>query len=97
MTFEFLPPAVIELEEAISYYDAQQPGLGDQFLEESYRAIQRILLHPRAWSKFSRRTRRCRTNRFPYGIIYQLKNDRVIIIAVMHLHRHPIYWKDRLK
>jgi len=32
---------------------------------------------------------RCRTHRFPYGIIYTVEDGTVLVISVMHLHRHP--------
>lgn len=27
--------------------------------------------------------------------LYSIESDRVYILAVMHLHRHPDYWKSR--
>jgi plasmid stabilization system protein ParE len=97
MKCEFLPPAQAELEEAVHYYDAQKEGLGDEFSREIARTIQRVLKHPRAWEKLSRRTRRCRTNGFPYGVIYLPRKQAVLIVAVAHLHRRPGYWRERLK
>jgi plasmid stabilization system protein ParE len=44
----------------------------------------------------SQNTRRCRTHRFPYGIIYQAKRDEILIVAVAHLHREPDNWLERL-
>jgi plasmid stabilization system protein ParE len=96
MNFSFLEPAKAELEEVIAWYDQQRSGLGDEFAEEVQNTIQRILNHPRAWTSLSRNTRRCRTNRFPYGIVYAIKEDEILIVALMHLHRRPDYWKDRL-
>ncbi len=40
--------------------------------------------------------RRCRTHRFPYGLIYTIERDEVLIISVMHLHRHPESWRRNL-
>jgi plasmid stabilization system protein ParE len=97
MTCEFLPPARAELEDAVRYYEAQQRGLGDEFAREVARTIQRILKHPRAWEKLSRSTRRCRTNRFPYGVIYLARRGSILIVAVAHLHRKPTYWRERLR
>ena len=33
--------------------------------------------------------------RTPYGIIYQARENYILIVAVAHLHRKPGYWKDR--
>jgi plasmid stabilization system protein ParE len=95
MMVEFLAPAQAELAEAVAYYDSQEQGLGSQFAAEVRRTIQRILQYPEAWSSISKRTRRCRTSKFPYGIIYQIRSNVVLIVAVMHLHREPRTWKSR--
>ena len=34
--------------------------------------------------------------RFPYGLIYHVRDEMLLIVAVMHLHRHPDVWRDRL-
>jgi len=96
MTVKFLAPAQAELVDGVAYYESQKHALGFQFAEEVQRTIQRILQYPEAWSLISKRTRRCRTNRFPYGVIYQVRGDVLLIVAVMHLHREPRTWKERL-
>ena len=96
MNVEFLTPARAEFVEAVRYYESQRTGLGDEFAAEVQRTIERILQYPEAWSLLSRRTRRCPTNRFPYGIIYQVRGNALLIIAVMHLHRAPLSWRSRL-
>ncbi len=97
MEIEFLAPAEDELTDAISYYNTQSEGLGFEFAAEVKRPIERVLQYPDAWSKLSERTRRCRTNRFPYGLIYQVRARALLIVAVMHLSREPQTWKSRLK
>lgn len=97
MHIKFLAPAEAELLDAIAYYNTQSEGLGYEFAAEVKRTIERIIQYPEAWFQLSKRTRRCRTNRFPYGVIYQVKNNTVIIVAVMHLSRHPQAWQGRLK
>jgi len=42
-------------------------------------------------------TRRCQLNRFPYGLVYAVEDDAVVVLAVMFLRRKPGYWRDRLK
>lgn len=92
----FLDPAVIELNDAINWYNGQSEGLGFEFAAEVARTINRIVSNPNAWTMLSSRTRRCRTNHFPYGIIYQLRADTILIVSVMHLKRKPGSWKKNL-
>jgi len=40
--------------------------------------------------------RRCLLSRFPYGIIYGVDSETIIVVAVAHLHREPRYWIDRI-
>ena len=97
MKIEFLPPARAELTDAISYYNTQSEGLGYEFAAEIKRTLGRIAQYPDAWFKLSKRTRRCRTNRFSYGVIYQIREDTLLIVAIMHLSREPESWKSRLR
>ena len=97
MKLEFLPPARAELIDAIAYYNIQSEGLGYEFAAEVKRTLERIVQYPDAWQKLSKRTRRCRTNRFPYGVIYQIRKETFLIVAVMHLAREPEAWKSRLR
>lgn len=98
MLVEFLEVAESEFVEAIDYYNEQSEGLGYEFAAEVKRTIDRIIQYPGAWPKLSTRTRRCRTDRFPYGIIYQvIREDRILIVAVMHMHRNPDAWRSRIE
>jgi plasmid stabilization system protein ParE len=97
MRIEFLPPARVELTDAISYYNLQSEGLGYEFAAEVKKTLERIVQYPDAWVNLSKRTRRCRTIRFPYGVIYQIREETLLIVAVMHLSREPEAWKSRLR
>jgi len=96
MRIEFLDPAFAEFTETIAFYNIQSEGLGYEFATEVKRSIERILQYPEAWNSLSKRTRRCRTNRFPYGLIYQNREDMILIVAVQNLHKHPYSWISRL-
>jgi plasmid stabilization system protein ParE len=93
---QFLDAARSDLREAIRYYESQRSGLGRAFRDEVKATIERIESFPEAWRLLSQNTRRCRTHRFPYGIIYQAKNEEILIVAVAHLHREPDNWLERL-
>jgi plasmid stabilization system protein ParE len=96
MKVSFLTPAQQELDEAIAWYAAQAPGLGDTFLAEMRKTLMLIARHPLAWHKLSQETRRCRLRRFPFSVVYCPTEDEVLVIAIAHQRRRPSYWRGRL-
>jgi toxin ParE2 len=68
VTVRFLEIAEIELDQAIHWYGAQAPGLGNAFLIEVLSAVDRVERFPEAWHPLSEGIRRCRLSRFPYGL-----------------------------
>ncbi len=89
--------AYLELREAREYYEHEQSGLGQRFLDDVEHARERILQLPLGWHPLSPNLRRCRLRHFPYGLIYRVHRDVIEIIAVAHLHRAPEYWRNRIK
>jgi toxin ParE2 len=83
--------AQAELEEAAAWYEAQRKGLSAEFLDQFDKSVQRITEFPHAWKLVGKRTPQCRLHRFPYGIIYQVRSEEILIVAVAHLHRRPGY------
>ncbi len=96
MKVTFLDVAAQEFTEAKKYYDSQRVGLGDEFALDVQQTIGRIVEHPTAWAPLSSRTRRCRTSRFPFGVIYQSRTDQILIVAILHERRDPRTWRERL-
>jgi len=95
MKIEFLEAAQVELDQAFEWYETQQKNLGVQFLNEFDAAIRRIATYPESYILIEKDVRRCLIKRFPYGVLYGLDADKIIVIAVAHLHRKPDYWVDR--
>jgi len=85
-----------ELAEAKRFYNRQQQGLGDQFKHEAEIASRRILEHPLAWQFEFNSVRRFIFNRFPYKMLYIIRDQRIVVVAVAHQHRAPDYWFDRI-
>ena len=96
MNYAFHPDAENEFIQAIDYYEGCEGGLGYDFALEVYASMARIIAHPDAWQTVEENIRRSLVNRFPYGIIYTVENSEILILAVMHLHRRPEYWKIRV-
>jgi len=95
MNYSFHPHAEKELEDVENYYDVISEDLGDRFRAEIEMALSRIIKFPNAWQPLTKTARRRRLIDFPYGIVYRVKTDEIRILAVMHLHREPGYWRNR--
>jgi plasmid stabilization system protein ParE len=96
MKIRILSCAEQEFEESVDFYNEQCPGLGYEFAAEVKNTFDRIQSFPEAWPLVSNRSRRCIINRFPYGILYQVKQGFILVSAIMHLRRDPKKWQERL-
>ena len=96
MSIRLLEPAQAELDEAITWYAEQAPGLGDAFLIEALKTIQLIENFPQAWHPLTPLIRRCRLRRYPYSVVYTQDGTNLLVLAIAHQHRKPGYWAHRL-
>lgn len=86
-----------ELRAAVLWYDAQRPGLGVELLEEIERTFAILQAHPFIgglvpYASESADVRRLLVRRFPFSIVYRVRNDELQIIALAHTSRKPGYW-----
>ncbi|MBI3399730.1 MAG: type II toxin-antitoxin system RelE/ParE family toxin [Deltaproteobacteria bacterium] len=93
----FLPEAEQEMFEAALYYQSQATRLGVDFLSEVERAVKFIAESPNTWPILEGELRRRLTRRFPFGILYRVESEEIVVIAVAHLRRNPGYWKKRIQ
>ena len=89
------PEAEQELAAAAWWYEAQQLGLGDAFLDEFEVTLRRIAEVPTQWRVIRGDNRKLNFHRFPYAIVYSVEGEVLVVKAVMHLHRRPFYWQSR--
>lgn len=94
-TLEILPDAADEAREATRWYAARNPVAAAGFEVEIGRAFAEIAAAPHRWPNHVEGTRRFLLERFPYEIVYQLRPERVLVIAVAHCKRRPGYWRSR--
>jgi plasmid stabilization system protein ParE len=86
-----------ELDDAVNYLELEFEGLGYQFKSEVKSALNRISMHPVAWSVERGDVRKYLLHKFPYKLLYSVETDHIFVIAVAHQHREPDYWIDRPK
>jgi toxin ParE1/3/4 len=91
----FHPAAEAEMVAAGVYYEQQLPDLGKRFLVSALEAVSRIRINPQLYPVVDADVRRCLTRTFPFAVLYREQPDQIVVVAVMHLHRDPGYWKNR--
>ncbi len=83
------PEAEVDLKDAFSWYEEQNPGLGLEFLRCIDACFDVILQSPTLFQTIYKNIRRALPHRFPYGIFYIVEENKVIVLAVLHAKRNP--------
>jgi toxin ParE1/3/4 len=95
MRYVFQPEAPTEYSEAVKYYAEQKVEVAQAFINAIEDAVYRIVESPNRYIAVEDEVRRCMARRFPYGILYTIYQEYILILAVMHCSRKPGYWKSR--
>jgi toxin ParE1/3/4 len=93
---EYLEEALEEAEAAARWYAERSVAAAAAFSEEMDEAESAISRLPDAWPPYDHNTRRYLLRRFPFSVVYRVEPDRILIVAVAHARRRPVYWKPRL-
>ena len=86
--------AQLEIDDAVSWYDAIDPELADDLLDKIDTGYSHIQERPAAWALYAEKYRHFIIDRFPYSIIYHELPDFVEVLAFAHHRRRPLYWSD---
>ena len=93
----FRRSATEDLDEAVSWYDAQRQGLGTEFLSEIEAAIDRVAADPERFPIARDDVRRAVARRFPFSVYFRIRARarEVVVLAVFHARRDPRIWQRR--
>ncbi|MGC1274482.1 MAG: hypothetical protein WBC44_12325 [Planctomycetaceae bacterium] len=101
MNLRVLPEADGETLEAALWYEERRTGLGERFLTARELALAGIGENPQGLARIEdydgpHEIRRAILQRFPYAVIVLCRSNELLVVAVAHLRRRPLYWLDRL-
>jgi len=94
---EILEEAEIDIEDAFTWYEFHQIGLGKLFLKEINTSLKYISLHPYSCEIVWDNVHRAIIKKFPFGLYYSIVFEEKIIrvIAVLHFRRNLNVIKKR--
>jgi len=96
------PEARTEIRAAALWYEEHRPGLGDEFIEEITGTLSRIEETPLSYPTWPGTSRaraaihRATVRRFPYLLAFEVQADSLLVLAVAHAKRRPLYWLTRV-
>jgi plasmid stabilization system protein ParE len=92
--------AAEELEEAAAWYESEQEGLGERFVQAVEHALQLLSennppLTPADGNAGSKGARKLVLHKFPFSlVVYELPTS-IVVVALAHHSRKPGYWRSR--
>ncbi|HZR45920.1 MAG TPA: type II toxin-antitoxin system RelE/ParE family toxin [Candidatus Manganitrophaceae bacterium] len=89
------PEAENDLAEAFSWYEEQRRGLGHDFLLQVDAGLRFLERNPESHPPEYQETRKHLIKKFPYKIIYLVKDGKIIVLAFFHAKRNPKTLKKR--
>jgi hypothetical protein len=96
MRVEILSTAEDDLVDGHHFYERQESGIGDYFLDTLFAEIDSLQLyagtHRKKWGKY-----RMLSKRFPFGVFYTIQKDTVQVCAVLDLRRRPSFLRRQLR
>jgi plasmid stabilization system protein ParE len=94
--FRFHSDARAELEAAVDWYQARYAPAAEALLDAVEDAIATIRRLPLAWPAWPGRDDvRVKVLIYRFSIVYMVREDEVVILAIAHHRRRPGYWLGR--
>jgi plasmid stabilization system protein ParE len=91
----FLGAARAELRKEVAFYEEQLPGLGAELVAEIEYGVRQLRSFPELGKPAVAGTRQLAIRRFPFLLVYRIREDELIVVAVAHQRRNPSYWQRR--
>lgn len=96
LDFIILDDAEDDLLNAYNWCQAKEHGLGDRFLSSVQDGLALIRQHPEIFPMSIFECRRALISKFPFEIIYEKKENRIVVYSVFNCSQNPQRWKSRL-
>ena len=74
---------------AVKYYESQQEGLGERFLNRWQHTLEQLKKDPNIYQKKHKNFRQVLIKPFPYHIIYDIEQTTIFVYKVPYAGKHP--------
>ncbi|QNN69359.1 type II toxin-antitoxin system RelE/ParE family toxin [Thermomonas carbonis] len=95
MRILFRPEARAEVLEAQTWYESRAVGLGLEFARVVDAAVSSAARNPEAFAYVAGSCRRLLLRKFPFSLVFRVRGDQLLVIAVFHHRRNPTQLTQR--
>lgn len=95
MKVSIQPSALADLKGGFRFYEKQHAGLGSYFLDSLCSDIDSLLLYARIHAEHFGKYRLL-SERFPYAVYYEVREELILVRAVLDLRRDPSWISQKL-
>lgn len=96
MKIRILRQAETDLIEGYNFYEIQQSGLGDYFLDSLYSDIDSLLVSAGIHA-IEEEHHKLLSKRFPFAVYYTITESIINVHAVLDCRRNPAWNRERLE
>ena len=96
MKIVILPSARDDLADGFRFYESQEKGLGNYFLESLFSDLDSLRLYA-GIHRIVFANHRLLSKRFPYAVYYTKESKTVFIKAVLDCRKDPAFHRQRLQ
>lgn len=97
MKITIQPSALADLRQGFQFYENKELGLGSYYLDSLFSDIDSLKLFAGIHSMHFGRFHRLLSKRFPYAVYYEMRNEEVLVRAVLDLRRNPKWISRKIK
>lgn len=87
MKLSFQDGSLVDYWEGYNFYHKISPQLSQKFYQDFWDSIGKVKVNPMQFQERYRKIRIAFLNRFPFGIHYLIKDDRIIVLKILHTRR----------
>ena len=92
---DLLPEAGRDFDESFDWYAERSANAAARFAAAVDEALRVVASDPERFAVVAPRHRACRVQGFPFRVIYRIEPECVVVVAIAHAKRRPVYWKGR--
>ncbi len=97
MKIKILPTANNDLLNGYDFYEQQERGIGQYFLDSLFSDIDSLLIYHGVHPVFFGKYHRMLSQRFPFAIYYQIEDEDIVVCAILDCRKNPAWTKGRFE